>query len=85
MHGNVNEWTHDWYLPYPEKSIVDPVVSEGGLARVLRGGCSNFDAAAYGRTVCRRPAEPTASANDCGFRMALSPSVTSQEAAQEKK
>lgn len=85
MHGNVNEWTHDWYLPYPEKSVLDPVVSDGGLGRVLRGGSSGLDAAAYGRTVYRRTAEPTARANDCGFRLAMGLSVKSSNADKENK
>ena len=74
MHGNVYEWTHDWYRAYPETSVVDPMVSDEGLARVLRGGSAGLSAA-YGRTAYRRTVDPTTRANDCGFRLALSPSA----------
>jgi formylglycine-generating enzyme required for sulfatase activity len=87
MHGNAYEWTQDWYSSYPETSVVDPMVSEvseGGRVRVLRGGSAGLGAA-YGRTAYRRTVDPTTRANDCGFRVALSPSAQSSEATQENK
>ena len=36
MHGNLFEWTHDWYSGYKEGNIVDPMVSEDGSIRVVR-------------------------------------------------
>jgi serine/threonine protein kinase/formylglycine-generating enzyme required for sulfatase activity len=84
IHGNVYEWTHDWYRAYPETSVEDPLVSDGGRARVLRGGSAGLSAA-YGRTAYRRTVDPTTRANDCGFRVALSPSAQSSEATQENK
>jgi len=37
MHGNVWEWTWDWYGDYPSKAT-DPVGGKTGSGRVLRGG-----------------------------------------------
>jgi formylglycine-generating enzyme required for sulfatase activity len=38
MHGNVEEWCHDWYGPYQDKSQTDPVGYVDGDFRVSRGG-----------------------------------------------
>ncbi len=38
MHGNVEEWTQDWYGPYVATDTVDPVGYVDGVARVVRGG-----------------------------------------------
>ncbi|MHC4646696.1 MAG: SUMF1/EgtB/PvdO family nonheme iron enzyme [Planctomycetota bacterium] len=38
MHGNVEEWCHDWYGPYKAKSQKDPVGYVSGDFKVLRGG-----------------------------------------------
>lgn len=38
MHGNVWEWTEDWYGPYPENDEVDPSGPARGAHRVMRGG-----------------------------------------------
>jgi formylglycine-generating enzyme required for sulfatase activity len=38
MHGNVEEWCHDWYGPYQPGRQVDPVGYESGNCRVTRGG-----------------------------------------------
>jgi hypothetical protein len=41
MHGNVEEWTQDWYGPYVATDTVDPVGYVDGIARVVRGGSHN--------------------------------------------
>jgi formylglycine-generating enzyme required for sulfatase activity len=38
MHGNVEEWCHDWYGPYEKGEQTDPVGRADGLFRVTRGG-----------------------------------------------
>jgi formylglycine-generating enzyme required for sulfatase activity len=46
MHGNVWEWTSDWYGPYPEGAAanIDPHGPPSGETRVIRGGSWFFDA-----------------------------------------
>ena len=38
MHGNVEEWCHDWYGPYVAGEQTDPVGRADGDFRVTRGG-----------------------------------------------
>jgi len=42
MHGNVWEWTQDWYSDYTLNSQVDPRGPASGAQRVLRGGSFNI-------------------------------------------
>ncbi len=41
MHGNVEEWCHDWYGPYDPDDQTDPVGRESGVFKVTRGGSHN--------------------------------------------
>lgn len=36
MLGNVREWCHDWYGPYPSAAVVDPIGPGSGERRVFR-------------------------------------------------
>ena len=43
MHGNMQQWCHDWYGDYPQKDVVDPQGPDSGQYRVLRGGSFDVD------------------------------------------
>lgn len=43
MHGNVEEWCHDWYGPYVSDEQTDPVGYEDGEFKVTRGGSHNTE------------------------------------------
>ena len=38
MHNSLPEWCFDWYGPYPDRHLYDPVGAEYGNVRVIRGG-----------------------------------------------
>jgi formylglycine-generating enzyme required for sulfatase activity len=78
LHGNLFEWSHDWYADYGVGAITDPLGAKEGSARVLRGGSWDYDAA-FCRAACRSTYEPTGRTNYFGFRLALSPSGVSSE------
>jgi formylglycine-generating enzyme required for sulfatase activity len=44
MHGNVWEWTSDWYGPYVHGPAIDPHGPPDGEKKVIRGGSWYFDA-----------------------------------------
>jgi len=86
VQGNLFEWVHDWYGDIEGNSVVvDPQGAASGRSRVLRGGGWNRDAANC-RLARRSTYDPANRRSDTGFRLALSPSVTSPEAkgAEEK-
>ena len=83
MHGNLFEWTHDWHGDLGSKALTDPLGAKGGSTRVIRGGGWNGDAALC-RTAFRDSNGPTFRTLHYGFRLALSPSGASPEAAQEQ-
>jgi formylglycine-generating enzyme required for sulfatase activity len=80
-HGNLFEWTHDWFAYIDGgSSLVDPQGESGGSYRVLHGGCWDFVAADC-RAAYRSSNAPTNRSSVSGFRLALSlPSGQSPEA-----
>ncbi len=79
LHGNLFEWTHDWYGEYAALAITDPLGSKDGSVRVSRGGSWLNDAASC-RSASRDPNVPTFRTYYLGFRLALSPSGVSPQA-----
>ena len=70
MHGNVWEWTADWFGRYSLGQMSDPKGSASGLSRVKRGG-SWFLPAAYLRCASRSGSPPVERSHDLGFRLAF--------------
>ncbi len=72
MHGNVDEWCHDWFADYPAQSVVDPKGPESGQSndrRVLRGG--SWDSiGGLCRSAYRRHYDPSNRSYRLGFRLA---------------
>jgi serine/threonine protein kinase/formylglycine-generating enzyme required for sulfatase activity len=71
LHGNLWEWTHDWYGDYDTKAPTDPLGAVEGTSRVDRGGGWEF-VAANCRSANRNTSDPTFRTSDLGFRPALS-------------
>ena len=68
MHGNVEEWCHDWYGDYEAEPQQDPVGTETGLYRVTRGG-SHSTLLCYLRSANRMGAVPEDKHWYIGFRV----------------
>ena len=70
MHGNVEEWCHDWYGPYADKPQTDPVGYADGDFKVTRGG-SHSTELYYLRSANRLGTLPEDTSWLIGFRVAL--------------
>ncbi|HUW19342.1 MAG TPA: SUMF1/EgtB/PvdO family nonheme iron enzyme [Sedimentisphaerales bacterium] len=70
MHGNVEEWCHDWYGPYAEGEQTDPVGRSDGDFKVTRSGSHNTDVE-YLRSANRHGALPDDKHWLIGFRVVL--------------
>lgn len=82
VHGNLYEWTHDWYVSFDNGSVlVDWQGTSDGSSRVLRGGCWDYTAAPC-RTAYRDTIMPLLRTGRNGLRLALSPSGVSRAAEQ---
>jgi sulfatase modifying factor 1 len=71
-HGNVWEWTNDWYGPYMPRQENDPRGPDSGTKKVVRGGSwhSVTDSARCAMRNARSPQEKTSS---LGFRVVAEP------------
>jgi formylglycine-generating enzyme len=69
MHGNVWEWTSDWYAPYATSAPVNPRGPLSGEKRVIRGGSWVFDANSA-RCALRYIHAPQDRGFSLGFRVA---------------
>ena len=74
LSGNVREWIADVYVPgYMNlPSLKNPLVTEGGSARGIRGG-SYLTHPFLGRTTSRFHSPPNVRREDIGFRCAYTP------------
>ena len=84
MHGNLFEWSHDWYGDYGVDAITDPLGAKVGSNRVIHGG-GWFDGAAVCRSAFRNSSVPSDRTFNLGFRLALSLSGVTPEAASVKR
>lgn len=71
MSGNVWEWCQDWYGDYKGGSQTNPTGPTSGSNRVIRGGCSCWDAN-YCRSSFRVGANPDNEIHFFGLRLVLS-------------
>jgi formylglycine-generating enzyme required for sulfatase activity len=69
LHGNVAEWTADWYAPYRDGLVVDPRGAASGDARVARGGGWDTGMSAA-RCAARNHHPPAYRGSGLGFRIA---------------
>ena len=67
MHGNVWEWTADWYGTYSSGAQTDPTGAASGSSRVIRGGSWNIEARACVRPT--RTSPPEHPLQHLGFRV----------------
>jgi formylglycine-generating enzyme required for sulfatase activity len=72
MHGNVWEWTNDFYGPYESRVVANPRGSATGTRRVIRGGSWYFDAASA-RCALRYSHAPDDKGFSLGFRVVGEP------------
>ena len=70
MHGNVWEWTADWYAAYSSGALTDPEGPAAGSDRVFRGG-SWLDTGSSLRSALRYYINPWLRYSDIGFRVGL--------------
>lgn len=72
VHGNVWEWTADWYGPYSNAAQTNPTGPKTGSYRALRGG-SMGNGAKFVRSAARFGYWPSNPTTMTGFRCVLPP------------
>lgn len=70
MHGNVWEWTRDWFAEYPAADLKDPRGPAQGKFKVFKGGGWNNDVE-FARSANRFMMSPSNGIHFVGFRLAL--------------
>jgi len=70
MHGNVEEWCHDWYGPYEQGEQTNPAGRSGGDFKVTRGG-SHSTEVKFLRSANRLGALPEDKSWLIGFRVVI--------------
>jgi formylglycine-generating enzyme required for sulfatase activity len=68
MHGNVWEWTNDWFAPPAATDAVDPRGPDTGRDKVIRGGDWYHDWS-FARSAQRYPIHPSLCRRHAGFRV----------------
>jgi uncharacterized protein (TIGR02996 family) len=71
MHGNLAEWCHDWYGPYPTGDATDPKGPASGAHRVKRSGAW-FNHPVHQRSAYRRQYDDQVRSRITGFRVCFS-------------
>ena len=67
MHGNVNEWCHNWFAAELADDIDGPPT---GVSRTLRGGCY-YDNPWDCRAASRYSSQPSSVESNMGFRIVM--------------
>lgn len=84
MHGNVEEWCHDWYGAYTEGAQTDPIGRSDGQFKVIRGG-SRDEAPFYMRSANRSGSIIDDRSRLIGFRVVLGEMPTSKALPPERQ
>ncbi|MCP4698263.1 MAG: formylglycine-generating enzyme family protein [Gammaproteobacteria bacterium] len=69
MHGNVWEWCADWFGDYPDGHVINPIGSDSGSSRMIRGG-SWLGSGRVTRSGFRHKDSPGFRSKTLGFRFA---------------
>jgi formylglycine-generating enzyme required for sulfatase activity len=73
MHGNVWEWSEDWFGDYPAGLVIDPKGPVMGETRVLRGGSFAFNESLARSSIRGLSGPPAIRVSNYGFRLARTP------------
>jgi formylglycine-generating enzyme required for sulfatase activity len=84
LHGNLFEWTHDWFGDFGDSGQIDPLGTMTGSNRVGRGGGWG-SVAAICRTAARNSGTPANRGSNGGFRLALVPSGPASSGSAEPR